>query len=162
MLRQHVIGVLPTGYGKSVIFHLLPYMWDYMCNDKRETSIVIVISPLNALIEDQVNSLKERGIKAGVLRTSRAEKINAANSQNDDSGSEDENEVSVVSEKKPNYCISEPELFKCVQEGEFKLLFTHPEAFISCKDGRKVLQSDLYQNRVAFCVIDEAHPLLRN
>ena len=106
MLRQHVIGVLPTGYGKSVIFHLLPYMWDYMCNDKRETSIVIVISPLNALIEDQVNSLKERGIKAGVLRTSRAEKINAANSQNDDSGSEDENEVSVVSEKKPNYCIS--------------------------------------------------------
>ena len=157
MLRQHVIGVLPTGYGKSVIFHLLPYMWDYMCNDKRETSIVIVISPLNALIEDQVNSLKERGIKAGVLRTSRAEKINAANSQNDDSGSEDENEVSVVSEKKPNYCISEPELFKCVQEGEFKLLFTHPEAFISCKDGRKVLQSDLYQNRVAFCVIDEAH-----
>ena len=58
MLRQHVIGVLPTGYGKSVIFHLLPYMWDYMCNDKRETSIVIVISPLNALIEDQVNSLK--------------------------------------------------------------------------------------------------------
>ena len=106
---------------------------------------------MNALIEDQVNSLKERGIKAGVLHTSLAEKTNAANSQNDDSQSEDENEVSVVSEKKPNCCISKPELFKCVQEGEFKLLFTHPEAFMRCKDGRKVLQSDLYQNRVAFC-----------
>ena len=93
-----------------------------------------------------------------MLRTSRAGKTNAANqSQNDESESEDENEVSVASEKRPNYCISEPELFKCVQKGEFKLLFTHPEAFISCKDGRKVLQSDLYQNRVAFCVIDEAH-----
>lgn len=63
---------------------------------KGETSTVIVISPLNALIEDQVNSLKERGIKAGVLHTSHTEKTNAANSQNDDSQSEDENEVSVV------------------------------------------------------------------
>ena len=63
---------------------------------KGETSTVIVISPLNALIEDQVNSLKESGIKAGVLHTSPTEKTNAANSQNDDSQSEDENEVSVV------------------------------------------------------------------
>ena len=45
--------------------------------------------------------MKESGIKAGVLRTSRAEKTNAANSQSDYSGSEDENKVSVVSVKKP-------------------------------------------------------------
>ena len=36
-----------------------------------------------------------------MLHTSRAEKTNAANSQNDDSQSEDESEVSVVSEKSP-------------------------------------------------------------
>ena len=39
MLRQHVIGVLPTGYGKSVIFHLLPYMWDYMWNEKEKQAL---------------------------------------------------------------------------------------------------------------------------
>ena len=60
-------------------------------------------------------------------------------------------------EKKYNYSISEADVFKYVQKGEFKVLFTHPEAFISCKDGRKVFQSDLYQNRLVHCVIDEAH-----
>ena len=60
-------------------------------------------------------------------------------------------------EKQYNYGINEQEMVHCVQKGEFKILFTHPEAFISCKVGRKVFQSDLYQDRVAFCVIDEAH-----
>lgn len=36
MLRQRVIGVLPTGYGKSVIFHL-PYMWNE--KEKRALSL---------------------------------------------------------------------------------------------------------------------------
>ena len=69
MLRRYVISVLPTGYGKSVIFHLLLYMWDFI-NEMGDKSIVIVVSPLNALIEDQETSLKVRGIKAGVLRAS--------------------------------------------------------------------------------------------
>lgn len=41
---------------------------------KQDKSIVIVILPLNALIEDQVSSLEERGIKAGVLHTSREQR----------------------------------------------------------------------------------------
>ena len=154
MLRKHAIGVLPTGYGKSVIFYLLPYVLDYL-NDKGNKSIVIVISPLNALIDDQVASLKTRGIKAGVLRASRQEAFDVANDDGEIGLSEDENEVTM--EKKYNYSISEADVFKYVQKGEFKVLFTHPEAFISCKDGRKVFQSDLYQNRVVHCVIDEAH-----
>lgn len=36
-------------------------------------------------------------------------------------------------------------------------MYTHPKAFISCKDGRKVFQSDVYQDRVGLCLIDEAH-----
>ena len=31
-----------------------------------------------------------------------------------------------------------------VQKGEIRLLFTHPEAFISCKDGKKLFESDFY------------------
>ena len=45
MLRQHVIGVLPTGYGKSVIFHLLPYMWDYMWNEKEKRALSLSFRP---------------------------------------------------------------------------------------------------------------------
>lgn len=69
MLGKHVIGVLPTGYGKSVIFHMLPFMSNYL-SGKRNKSIAIVISPLNALIEDQVSNLNARGIKTGVLQAS--------------------------------------------------------------------------------------------
>ena len=45
MLWQRVIGVLPTGYGKSVIFHLLPYMWDYMWNEKEKQALSLSFRP---------------------------------------------------------------------------------------------------------------------
>ena len=45
MLRQRVIGVLLTGYGKSVIFHLLPYMWDYMWNEKEKRALSFSFRP---------------------------------------------------------------------------------------------------------------------
>ena len=156
MLQKHVIGVLPTGYGKSVIFHLLPYMWDYV-NETGDKSIVIVISPLNALIEDQVTSLKVKGIKAGVLRASCQQQALDVHDDSDTGSTESDDENEVPVEKQYSYGINEQETLPRVQKGEFKILFTHPEAFISCKDGRKVFQSDLYQDRVAFCVIDEAH-----
>jgi superfamily II DNA helicase RecQ len=45
------IGVLPTGYGKSLIFESLPYFMDM----KRETkSIVFLICPLNSIILEQL------------------------------------------------------------------------------------------------------------
>ena len=69
LLGKHVIGVLPTGYGKSVIFHVLPFMSDHL-SGKGNNSIAIVISPLNALIEDQASTLNARGIKTGVLQAS--------------------------------------------------------------------------------------------
>ena len=58
MLGKHVIGVLPTAYGKSVIFHMLPFMSDYL-SGKGNKSIAIVISPLNALIEEQVSTIQK-------------------------------------------------------------------------------------------------------
>ena len=50
------ISILPTGYGKSAIFQLLPWIFQY----KRGTThplITIVVSPLNSLMHDQVLSL---------------------------------------------------------------------------------------------------------
>ncbi|WLD22877.1 ATP-dependent DNA helicase RecQ [Flavobacterium dauae] len=49
------LALLPTGGGKSVCFQIPALMTDGIC---------LVISPLIALIEDQINQLKDRNIKA--------------------------------------------------------------------------------------------------
>ena len=49
-----VVAVFPTGFGKSLIFHLLPDI----LTTKSESNIVLVISPLTSIIEDQTKVLK--------------------------------------------------------------------------------------------------------
>ena len=46
---------------------------------------------------------------------------------------------------------------KNITDGNFKLIYAHPEAFISCKKGRQILLSEALQIRVVACVIDEGH-----
>ena len=59
ILQDHdVLALLPTGGGKSVCFQVPALVKDGIC---------IVISPLIALIQNQVDRLKEQGIKAIAL-----------------------------------------------------------------------------------------------
>ena len=52
--KRNVYASLPTGYGKSMIFYVLPIVADEVCGLEFGTSEVIVISPLKSLIDDQV------------------------------------------------------------------------------------------------------------
>ena len=56
------IGVLPTNYGKSVIFHLMPAVYKHF--NPNENPIVIIITPINALVEDQIKRCAQVGITA--------------------------------------------------------------------------------------------------
>lgn len=53
MNRRDVFAILPTGFGKTLCFAVLPVMYDELL-PMDEPSIVIVITPLIAKIKDQV------------------------------------------------------------------------------------------------------------
>ena len=46
LFGKDVIGVLPTGYGKSIIFQLLPFIQEYLLG---KDTIVIVIGSFNCI-----------------------------------------------------------------------------------------------------------------
>ena len=60
------ISILPTGYGKSIIFQLLPWFTQRKLQRDKHMC-VLVVSPLNSLMIDQVMSLRKRGVKACYL-----------------------------------------------------------------------------------------------
>ena len=58
--QKDVLALLPTGGGKSICFQVPALMQDGMC---------LVISPLIALMQDQVSNLQEKGIEAAVIHS---------------------------------------------------------------------------------------------
>ena len=64
--RKDVFVSLPTGYGKSLCFGLLPRVFDHIRGVK-ERSITIVISPLVSLIQDQCSTFNKMGLSAAYV-----------------------------------------------------------------------------------------------
>ena len=57
---QDTLGLMPTGGGKSITFQVPAMTMDGVC---------LVITPLIALMKDQVRNLREHGIKAAAIHT---------------------------------------------------------------------------------------------
>jgi ATP-dependent DNA helicase RecQ len=60
LAEKDVLALLPTGGGKSICFQVPALLKDGMC---------LVISPLIALMQDQVSNLQEKGIDAAVIHS---------------------------------------------------------------------------------------------
>ena len=73
---------------------------------------------------------------------------------------ESNSETDECSDNEQNKDICDNELLY-IKNRKFQLLFLHPEGFISCRKGRKILMSEvyiyIYQDKVACCVIDDTH-----
>ncbi len=122
--------VLPTGYGKSLVYQVVPHCMDYLqhlkecsCDDDShilQKNIAIVISPLTALMSDQVKSLRQLGIRA----------INVAAAKSDEE--------------------------KCdLKNGKFSVVFATPESLL--KSGTGLLHSSVYRDNVCGIFVDEGH-----
>ena len=163
--NKDVVCVLPTGYGKSLIFHLLPMLLFVKYNlgsdvfqisrqawrsskefsADRVNSIVIVVSPLNALMNDQVARLSQsNSIEASVIdarELKKDENMDAADVFNGDI----------------DYRLCEK---KKLRDGQYQTVFAHPEGLISSKYGRELLLSQTYSENVVAIVVDEAHCIM--
>ena len=135
--KKDTLAVLPTGFGKSLIYQLMAPFADFVESGFRPTesnSIVLVVSPLNALIRDQVTKLRECGLKACILKVDRV----ALDGEGDDG---------------ERVCISESlENLK-----NFQLIYAHPEALVENKAVMQLLKTNEFQRRVRAIVVDEAH-----
>ena len=140
---QDVIGVLPTGFGKSMLFHLLPDFTPV----KTTKNIVIGVCPLNSIIEDQLKVLKTRRITADVLQLGVNEKEPAETLF----GNEQEPSEHVVPDSPTKFPQD-------VMNGNTSIVFAHPdlEALLS-KEGRELMASKVFQDNVVACIVDEAH-----
>ena len=65
---DNVLAIMPTGGGKSLCFQLPALMRD---------GVTVVISPLIALMRDQVRALREAGVEAGALTSGNTEEETA-------------------------------------------------------------------------------------
>ena len=69
LLGRDVFVSLPTGEGKSLCYASLPLVFDWIkerhvrmtISENLSSSIVVVVSPLTALMKDQVESFSKRG-----------------------------------------------------------------------------------------------------
>ena len=119
---------LPTGFGKSLCYEMLPFVMDYKLSRAcaENYSVVLVVSPLVALMVDQVLSLRRRGIRAAILT----------------SGTSGGVEKSLVASKE--------DLAEC------SILYSAPEALIISK-WRDMLETPVIAKRIIAVIIDEAH-----
>ena len=129
-----VLAVLPTGFGKSLLFHILPTFLP----TKNVRNIILVITPLNSIIKDQIHTLHGKGITAAVLHT------------------EGPQHASTEKLFNPDTTTSPLVVDKAILNGEISIVFGHPESLLN-DEGRKILSSSIYQDNVVACVIDEAH-----
>ena len=58
VMGKDVFAILPTGYGKSLCYASLPLLLDHLYQPT-EKSIVIVVTPLTAIMEDQASQMKQ-------------------------------------------------------------------------------------------------------
>ena len=135
--NRDVIVNLPVGYGKSLIFHLLPSL----LGEKNEVlkPAVIVISPLNIIQNDQLTILKKHSISACKLDIEG--KVNTLNT-------EDENGTFSLN------CSTSMEE---IENGNHSIILCHPEALLNTREGQRLLNSRIFQKHVVSVVVDECH-----
>jgi len=116
------------------------------------SNIILVVSPLSSIIEDQVSKLSSNGVAVSMMNFIQKKSSTTLVKLFENSF--------VLENEVEDDGISTAEAVEHVDtslvEGKYRLLFGHPESFLSA-EGRSLLKSRVYQDNTRVCVIDEAH-----
>ena len=121
------ICVLPAGYRKSLIYQLLPFMFDFYyphCDNNdlsSSSSFALLISPLNALMIDQITELKDH-VNVSIMKA-----------------------VHVDESKDAMYSLREP---LNMNNDSSKIIFAHAEALLKDKKVFQYLKSKKYKDNL--------------
>ena len=69
LAEQHALVIMPTGMGKSLCYQI-PAVVDWPNRPTTKGDLVLVLSPLIALMKDQVDALLKRGVEAAFINSS--------------------------------------------------------------------------------------------
>ena len=67
--KKNIFLSAGTGFGKSLVYQALPIINDYVTGYAVGSSCILVVSPLIALMDDQVRQCETRGIAAVALHS---------------------------------------------------------------------------------------------
>lgn len=71
--RQHSLVIMPTGMGKSLCYQIPAILWSQQAEpngNQPDNGLTLVVSPLIALMKDQVDSLVSKGVSASFVNSS--------------------------------------------------------------------------------------------
>ena len=136
IMGEDVFVCLPTGSGKSLCYATLPLIFDILKHAAKRSSsteagksLVIVISPLVALMKDQTAKFEERGVKSAYV----------CHGAGHGSGE-----------------LERP-VKDAVVRGEVQLIYLAPECLLRDASIREMLRSEVYTDNLVAVAVDEAH-----
>ncbi|XP_052216227.1 ATP-dependent DNA helicase Q1-like isoform X2 [Dreissena polymorpha] len=111
--------------------------------------IVIVIAPINAIMEEQVRELRAKGIMACSLSYS-GSGATTFDAEEDMEDTDCDDKVILPKEV----------TMKELMDGKYHIIYTHPECLFQSKAIAKMIRSKNYQEHLCGIVIDEVHMIL--
>ena len=101
---KHALVIMPTGMGKSICYQVPAVLLSQLARESDRPHLSLVISPLIALMKDQVDALADKGVAAAFINSSLQRQERVARYADIENGKYDLLYVTPERFRKPDFC----------------------------------------------------------